>query len=230
MKRIILIISCVAFFALQSNAQKGTNEFGLRIGPTMNWVNSASPEVQNKGAHFGFIAGVFVDHYFTDYLAVSTGVNYNVMRMNYHFTDNRSLENFLQPINIPVYRKFSGSYAEIPLKIKGSMEVYDSWRTFAEAGVGLGVKLFANGKDSYDYYGTSNPNNDYANVSDEYRLLQVGLNVGLGVVYDISSRFSVFTEVTYHHGFSNMFTRALKQQTESDIKPNFIGLEIGVMY
>jgi|GEM_PF-2635654 len=231
MKRILLIISCVAFFALQANAQKGTNVFGLRIGPSMNWINSASDEAQNKGAHFGFSAGILIDHYFMQNFALSTGVNYNVMRMNYQFVDYRSLSNFLESTNIPVYRKFMGSFVEIPLKIKGSMEVYDSWKAYAEGGVGLGVNLTAKGKDSYEYLGSiSYSDNSYVDVSDEYRLFQLGLNFGIGAVYDITSQLSAFAQVTYHHGLSNMFTKSMKEQTGSDIKPNFLVFEIGIMH
>jgi hypothetical protein len=230
MKRNLLIISCVVLFALQGIAQKGTNVIGLKFGPNINWVNSASDAAKNNRIGMGFSSGIVIDHYYSQHMAVSSGLNYSIMRLNYQFTDYRLLPNSLNEDKIPVNRKFKGSYIEVPLKIKAKMNILDSWNAFVEGGVGVGVNLITKGKDSYEYYGNPYSDEIYYDVSKDYRRLQFALNFGAGAEYEVNSKFSLFAQLTYHHTLSNMFSNWLYEETGSNIKTNFIGLEIGILH
>lgn len=230
MKRTILIISVITLFSLNCNAQKGANDFGLKVGPNFGWAGSATTAGKSNGAQLGLCVGGFVDHYFTDHVALSVGVNLNLTRLKYQFTDLRNVENFLEPCNVTVDRKFKGSYIEVPVKVKAKFPIVDSWNAFAEAGGGVGVNLSAQAKDSYSFYGVTFEDDHFNNRSTQYRLLQASLHFGLGAEYELSSRMNLFAQLSFRHSLSNMFTHELYKNTNSNLKANYIGLEVGVIF
>lgn len=229
MKRITLIISLVALFALNVNAQQSANQFGLKIGPNLGWASSANDAGKGEGAQLGLSMGAFVDHYFTSHLALSVGLNFNLARMKYQFTDYRIVGSSLENTTLPVNRKFKGSYLDLPIKLKAKLNVMDSWNAFAEAGVGVGVNLVSRGKDQYNFYGASNPEDQFVDCSSEYRRLQASLHFGIGAEYELSSRLNVFAQLTFRHALSNMFNSELFLRTGSNLKANYIGLEVGIL-
>ena len=229
MKRISLIIICLVIFSLNCNAQRGTKAYGFKGGTNVNWVNTSSSAGHNNGIRFGYTAGCFIDSYFTDHVAFSIGLNYSRLRMKYQFTDYRRMADFLECADISVNREFKGSYVEMPLKIKVKIEVYDSWSVFADGGVALGVNFADRAKDSYNFYGIKHFDESYSDVTNQYRMFQAALNFGLGAQYDISSSLTVFAQLTYHHALTNTFTQWLQEMTESNLKTNYIGLELGIL-
>lgn len=231
MKKILLIVSLLAFCSLNGNSQERTFNFGLKLGPNFSWASSPSADAgKSNGTSMGFNAGLFIDSYFTNNFAFSTGLNFNILSMKYHFTDSRQLPNYLEPINIPVDRTFSGTYLELPLKFKMTFDVADAVSVFADAGIGIGLNLSDKAKDEYNFNGETNPDPNFVNVTDEYRRLQLGMKFDVGAAYRISNYFSVFAQLTFHHSFSNMFTQEMKKATGSNLKVNFIGLELGIMH
>ncbi len=230
MKKIALIISLVAVFALTANAQKGKYAYGLKLGPNLNWVTTTSDKGQNDGTRMGFGFGFFVDRLYTQHVALSSGLSYNVYGLKYQFTDYRLVNDFLEPAYIDVNRKFKGSFLEVPLKVKVKFDVMDSWKAFAEGGAALGINLTAKAKDNYNYYGLTHADDDFLDASDQYRRFQLALRFGLGAEYEITSKLSVFAQLCYGHGLTNVFTRTMERQTGSNLKTNYIGLEIGVIH
>lgn len=229
MKRTVLVFSLLAIVSLHCTSLMGQINFGFKLGPNLGWAGSATTAGSGDGARMGLTTGIFVDKYFTDNLALSVGVNYNLVRMSYRFTDHRLPELALVESNIEVARKFKGSYLELPVKLKARFEVIESLSVYGEAGAGVGVNLSAKGKDTYDFYGSHYSDTDYKNYSYEYRLLQASLHFGLGAAYEISSRLAVFAQISYRHALSNMFTQTLYKETNSNLKYNFIGLEVGIL-
>lgn len=229
MKRKLLIISLVAMVSLHCTTLMGQMNFGFKLGPNLGWAGSATTAGNGNGVRLGLNAGAFVDQYFNDVVALSVGVDYNFVRMNYNFTDHRVVPNFLEESNVMVNREFHGSYLEIPVKIKAKFEVLDELNVYGEAGAGLGINLSAKGKDNYTYYGIIYNDTEYQNYSYEYRLLQANLHFGIGAEYEISSSLAVFGQISYRHSLSNTFTQALYKETNSNLKYNFIGLEFGII-
>lgn len=231
MKKIVLIISLLAICSLNVNAQERTFNVGLKIGPNWAWANSPSEEAgKSLGAKTGFSTGVFFDSYFTNNFAFSTGVNFNILSMNYQFTDLRQLPNYIEPTNITVDRLFSGTYFEVPLKLKMTFDVADGVSVFADAGIGIELNLSDKAKDTYTFNGIEYKDSDYVNVTDEYRRFQIAMKFDVGGAYQITNYFSVFAQLCFHHSFSNMFTREMREATGVNLKANFIGLEVGIMH
>ena len=230
MKRILLVISLVACFAMASNAQSSPFRLGCKVGPSIDWASAGSQVTDGKGAKLGFGAGLVVDYHFNDYFAVTSGLNFNYLNMAYRFQDYRGVEDFLVDAMVMVDRHVHTAYFEIPLMARAEMEVSAPWLAYVEAGLGFGLNFSAKAKDTYDFYWINYEDDKYADYSYQYRLLQASLCVALGAEYEINPKFSLFAQLSFSHSFSNAFTSLMQKQTGSIIRQNYIGLEIGFMH
>ena len=230
MKRILLIISFVAMIALNGYAQERNSRIGLKFGPTFDWVSSGSTAAKNDGLGVGFTVGLVSDHYLTRHVAISTGLNLNLLRMKYTFTDYRYVEDFLEETNVQVSRRQKATNIEIPLKAKIKIDIVDSFSAYVEAGGALNFNVKDLGKDSYSFYWVTYEGTTYEDCTYQYRLLQASMVFGVGAEYEINRNLSAFVQLTFDHAFSNAFVKTLEKQTGSILRNNFIGLEVGIMH
>lgn len=230
MRKILLIISLVAVFSLGVNAQTRETRYGIKAGPAFDWASAGSTAVNSHGPRLGFNVGLVYDHYFTNNIAVSSGVNLNFLRMKYTFTDHRYVDDFLEETNVSVERLLKATNAEIPIKVKLRFDVSDSFGAFVEAGGGLGLNFKDLGKDAYDFYWVSSEDETFKDCTNQYRLLQLSMLFGLGAEYEINGDFSAFAQLTFDHSFSNAFVSSLEKQTGSVLRNNYIGIEVGIMH
>ena len=230
MRRILLIISLVSAFIVGADAQTGNVRLGFKLGPTIDWASSGSTAATNDGIWLGGNLGLVCDYYFTDNVAVSSGVNFNLLRLKYTFIDYRRAEDFLEETNISVSRRLNATNIEIPLKAKFRVDIMDSFKAYAEAGAGLSLNCKDYGKDSYAFYWTSYEGQNYVDCTNQYRPLQLSMIFGLGAEYEINRNLSIFAQLTFDHAFSNAFVNSLEKQTGSILRNNYIGVEVGVMH
>ena len=230
MRKTLLIISLVAAMAMGANAQTGNARFGIKLGPTFDWASSGSTAATNDGFRLGGSLGLVCDYYVTSNVAVSSGVSLNFLRMKYTFTDRRRVEDFLEEANVPVSRRLKATNIEIPLKAKFRLDVAESLKAYAEAGVGLSFNCKDYGKDSYSFYWVTSEGENYVDCTNQYRPLQFSMIFGLGAEYEINRDFSVFAQLSFDHAFSNAFVSILEKQTGSILRNNFIGIEFGIMH
>ena len=230
MRKTLLIISMVAVFAVGANAQTENVRLGIKMGPTVDWASSGSTAATNDGIRLGGNLGLVCDYYFTDNIAVSSGVDFNLLRLKYTFIDYRRAEDFLEEANISVSRRLNATNIEIPLKAKIRFDVMDSFKAYAEAGAGLSLNCKDFGKDNYTFYWTSFEGESYVDCTNQYRPLQLSMIFGLGAEYEINRKLSVFAQLTFDHAFSNAFVNSLEKQTGSILRNNYIGIEVGVMH
>lgn len=230
MKKTLLIISLLTCFAIAGKAQYKTNVIGVKLGPSLDWVSPGSADVERIGMGLGFDVGVVAEHYFTPNIAFASGLEFYLTQTHYKFTDSRIVENFLEEALVPVDRTARASYLEVPLKAKVKMEIIDSWQAYVEAGIGLGMNLRDYGRDEFNFYGVAYADESYKDYSYQYRLLQASVLFGLGVEFEINRSLSLFAQLSAHHSLSNAFIREMEKQTGSNLKMNFVGLEIGVLH
>ena len=230
MKRISLIISFVVLFALSGMAQKGDFRIGLKLGPSFDWASSGSEQTSNDGMKVGFTTGLVINSYLTDHIAISSGVNLNLLRMKYNFTDIRKVGSFLEEAKVTVNRQLKATNVEVPVKLKVNVDVADSFRAYVEAGAGLSYNIKDLGKDNYTFNWISYESQGFEDCTHQYRPLQVSMVFGLGAEYEINRNFSAFAQLTFDHAFSNAFNKALKNQTGSILRNNYIGFEVGILY
>ena len=230
MKKISLIISFVVLFALGGHAQMENVRIGLKIGPSIDWASSGSLETESRSPGVGLNVGLIFDYYFTDYFAVSSGLDFNTFRMKYQFIDYRRPDDFLEETNVSVLRRVKGCNLEIPVLLKGKINVVDSFDAFLEVGCGLGFNLKDRCKDEFDFYWTHYSDETYVDCTNQYRAFQPSLLFGVGAEYVINSKLGAFVQLTFDHAFSNAFVKSLEKQTGSIVRNNYIGIELGFMH
>lgn len=230
MKRILLIISFVAMISLSDYAQTRNSRIGLKFGPTFDWASSGSTATKNDGLGVGFTVGLVTDHHLTKHIAICSGVNLNLLRMKYTFTDYRHVEDFLEETNVQVSRRLKATNVEIPLKAKIKIDIVDSFKAYVEAGGALSFNVKDLGKDNFNFYLISSEGTTYEDYTYQYRLLQASMVFSLGAEYEINRKLSAFVQLTFDHAFSNAFVKTLEKQTGSILRNNFIGLEVGIMH
>lgn len=230
MRKILLIFSLVAVFSLGGNAQSRSQRIGIKFGPTFDWAGSGSTAASSDGTRLGFNVGLVSDSHLSEHIAISSGVNLNLLRMKYTFTDHRYVEDFLEATNVSVARRLKATNVEIPLKVKVKFDVFDSFMVYVEAGGGLSFNCKDWAKDSYNFYWASSESQTYEDCTNQYRLLQTSMIFGLGAEYEINRNFSAFAQLTFDHAFSNAFVKSIEKQTGSIVRNNFIGVEVGIMH
>ena len=230
MRKILLIISLVATMVVGANAQTKGARYGIKLGPTFDWTSAGSTSAYNDGFRMGASMGLVYDYYFASNFAVSSGVNLNFLRLKYTFTDHRRVEDFLEEANVMVSRRVNATNIEVPLKMKTRIDVADSFKAYAEVGLGLSFNCKDYGKDSYTFYWVEFEGQDYVDCTNQYRPLQLSMVFGLGAEYEINRDFSAFAQLTFDHSFSNALVSSLEKQTGSILRNNFVGVEVGIMY
>ena len=230
MRKILLIISLVAAFSVGAKAQMKNVRLGFKLGPTVDWTSSGSIAANNDGIGLGGNLGLVCDYYLTDNIAVSSGANFDFLRLKYTFVDHRRAKDFLEEANISVSRRMNAINIEIPLKVKFRFDVVDSFKAYAEAGAGLNFNCKDYGKDRYTFYWASFEDESYVDCTNQYRPLQLSMIFGLGVEYEINRNLSAFAQLTFDHAFSNVFVSSLEKQTGSILRNNYIGVEVGFMH
>lgn len=230
MKKTLLIISLVAMISMSGNAQSKDVRFGVKFGPTFDWASSGSTAAKSDGMRVGFNVGLVYDHYLTRYFAISSGVNANFLRMKYTFTDYRRVEDFLEEADVTVSRRLKATNFEVPLKVKLGFDIMDSFRAYVEAGGGVSFNAKDLCKDSYSFYWVNYDSQTYEDRTNQYRPLQLSMIFGVGAEYEINRTLSAFAQLTFDHGFSNVFVKSLEKQTSSILRNNFVGVEVGVLF
>ena len=175
MKKTLLIISLVTVCALHVNAQPNGFRMGVKVGPTIDWASPGSAAAKSEGVGLGFGLGLVFDQYLSDYFAVSSGVNFNLLRMKYSFTDRRLVDDFLEEANMTVSRRMKATNIEIPLKAKFKMDVLDSFAAYVEAGGGVSFNCKDFARDAYSFYWVSSEGQNFVDCTNQYRVLQFSM-------------------------------------------------------
>ena len=230
MKKIALIISLVVFVVLAGNAQDKTLRYGLKLGPTMDWVSAGATVVGNEGLGMGWGCGIVTNMYYTEHIAFSSGLNFNVLGMRYQFVDKRVTQNFLEESEVSVSRRLKAANISIPLRAKVRMDVVDSWKAYVEIGADLGLNLTDEAKDKYEFYNVAYEDESYVNCRNQYRWFQSAIVFGVGAEFEINRKLSLFAQLTFNHAFVNAFTREMERKTGSIVYNNFVGLEVGFLH
>ena len=141
MKKNLLFVGLMLALSLSASAQYHGFSFGLKFGPSFDWVGSREGAADNQGVKMGFDLGFVTEYYFAENYALVTGVNVDFLRGRYDFSDKRCIStDSLYRLGV-VDRQFKNTVYEIPLMLKmvtpqiGKLPL----RAFAQVGGAFGV-------------------------------------------------------------------------------------------
>lgn len=239
----VLFITLSILFTLRMNAQysgaqgrtvdfSGINfesvSVGIRLSPTISWVNITHDDAQADGASLNYGLGAIVNYKINSLLSVVSGVNYQTFG-GYAF-DNASLNDFTNKNNF----KLNYSEIEIPVGLKLQTPTLGIKSYYITGGFTTGFIMTAVEKHSSTSKNTKPINYNILSVSSPSR---VGCFVGLGSNYQIGRKITLFGEIVYKTALSSMAdgksysNDGLHDYPQSiEILPSSMDFSIGLMF
>lgn len=226
MKLSIKSIAIIALVFLTTIAYgRGEEKFsiGLMANPAVSWLRVNNSNIETERAKFGVEYGVITDIHFTENYALSTGISVLVSGGSLSYT-NGSLDSLdtrtdlkLQYLNLPIYLKLKTNeigymfyYGEFGIinqfRIKGSADANSAGPSVPEESVNIAKKDNELGIRALPF--------------------TMGLHIGAGIEYLVSSRTKIQAGLFYNNGFLNI----IKDNDDDKIFMNTIGIRAGVIF
>jgi len=227
MKKLFLTLAALAV----APAAFAQVEIGLKVSPSISFLRTSSPSdtnFQGDGGKLSFGGGVFVDYFFGENYAFSTGLFLTGKGGSYSYTE--------PIIGLPtrprVSQKLAIQYLEIPATLKlFTNEVAPATRVYFQVGgsVAFPVATRINGDKFYtDPYN----GNSQTDASDHVFAVDASLIGGLGVEYQLGQSTKLLAGLSYHHGLVDLDRYFEKNRGFSDvsIKNSLVALDLGLKF
>lgn len=250
MKKNLLFVGLMLALSLSASAQYHGFSFGLKLGPSFDWVGSKGGAADNQGVKMGFDLGFVAEYYFAENYALVTGVNVDFLRGRYDFSDKRCIStDSLYRLGV-VDRQFKNTVYEIPLMLKmvtpqiGKLPL----RAFAQVGGAFGISPRVKVKDTFFLGSVSESDSDYRAAKGEFNPIHASLRVGAGAEYAFMETTRAFLGFYYSYDFLNGISSGAQGITSNyrryyngddilgerdirlDIHQHRIGIEMGILF
>ena len=203
-------------------------QIGLKISPSIGWINAINTDVQADGANFKFGVGAIASYRLFSLLSFVTGLNYNDLG-GYVF-DNKSLNNVLMKGSY----KINYSEIAIPIALKLQTPEINKTSYFLQGGFSAGFIINATEK----YYPiAANADPVYVDIYSLTSPTRISYQVGAGIEYFIGKKSTVFGTITYNNSVTNVansvnYTSGTTRRYSSPIQllPGSMEFSIGIMF
>ena len=203
-------------------------QFGLKISPSIAWINAIHNDVQADGATFKFGVGAIASYRIASLLSFVTGINYNGLG-GYVF-DNKSLND----VTIKGSYKINYSEIAIPIALKLQTPMIKKTSYFLQGGFSAGFITIANEK----YYPVAaNTDLIYVDISSFTSPARISYQVGAGIEYSIGKKSSFFGMIAYNNSVTNVansvnYTSGTTPRYTSPIQllPGSMEFSIGIIF
>ena len=231
MKTKLLIISTLLFLSVSVSAQYKEYVFGLKMGPSWNWMSSGNQSVSNNQTLVSFNYGLSVERYLSEKFAISSGLTMNHVRGDYDFRAKRSiLESVMPEYDVNVTRSLKATYLCIPVLFKAKIVELGDFDCFVTGGLDFGLRLKAEAKDDYLIGVYYHHDQDYADVKKEYKQLHASFDLGLGTEYQVWKSFKVFGQFVYNRAITNLTSFDYSKDKGPVLLPNYFAFEFGILF
>lgn len=219
-----MLIGCAGLLAQPASKV----QFGIRLSPSISWVDVVHDDVQAEGATLKIGGGGFADFRLTSFMSFVTGLNYN--GFGGYVLDSVSLGS-------STYResyKLNYTEIEVPLALKINTPYVNKTSYFVQGGISLGFVTSANEKH---YAVAEDVDPKYDNIDLYTSPSRVSYQLGAGVEYNLYRNSTVFGMITFNKSLSNSAnnTNYLAGQnprysTPLEIRPGRMEFSIGVKF
>jgi len=221
-----LIILAVFVGPIQSFAQDKKVGFGLSATPALTWMKpDAEKVIKNDGVKTGFGYGLMLDFRIGDNYSLSTGLNVigSKSQLKYlEFEDkdvyyaHGGVEDTLTP---PFSVTYSLSYIEIPVHLLLKTNEIGYMTYFGQFGLATQIKTKAKGEATGVESWV-----DLEDVSDEIKVLNLGLSIGAGFEYSLGGNTKMIVALIYNNGFTDIL------KSDQLVTAKSFGLKVGIMF
>ena len=269
-------IAILLLFVGQSTfAQEGENNlknfrFGLFGEPCITWYRPDNTEhLVSKGSGVKFAYGLVMDFRLNKTTFLSMGIksqssgghlgitsdeiNNNTVARDtviYWNEDNKDVPDSIMLLS----RDYQVSYVTIPLTLKMKTQDINGFTFFGQFGADLSVKTKAKSltdqgkiwKYPYTSLTVVDPPIKKIDITKEMNFMNIGLNIGAGLEYNLSGTTSILFSVNYHRGFTNVFNGScdeLQQRSwdsanswfsydkyKPNAKADYVSFTVGVLF
>jgi hypothetical protein len=198
MKKLLLILILLLIISF-SFAQQRFNLTFL-ASPQISWLKSDSPHSVGGRSMAGFGYGVEGDIFLgSENYAISTGMTVSSGGGSLMYNTPIQFSGKMLPAGTNV--DFYLTYLEFPVALKMRTRNFNRTRFFAQFGLTnwINIKAKATSNDSGRSF-------QKESVKDEVRFLNLGLNVGTGLEYDLGHGNALTAGLIYSNGFTDATT------------------------
>jgi hypothetical protein len=200
--------------------------FGLKISPTVSWVNVVNSDMQADGAALKFGIGALANYDLYSNLSLVSGINYN--KFGGYVYDNKSLN------EIDFETKFEVNYSEVevPVTLKLKTSPVNKISYFLQGGFSAGFIVSASEKRIPIVDGAKP---EYVDVSLMTRPTRLICILGAGIDHTLWKRTTLFGLITYKRTLTNVANSSVYQSSaryspDVLIQPGSMEFSIGVMF
>ncbi len=244
---LVFLLSFQSFIRANSNLAVSEDDFkpftfGLKIVPSLSFLNTEAKQYENGKTRLNFGYGLVAVYSFAPNYGLLTGLEINDNSGNLNYGDNifYMLEDtgkfYLSS------RRYSVRYLNFPLALKLKTNEIGYIKYYGQFGVDAGFRLKARALDEGMEMGASIPTSiENVVVDEEVRLMRLGLNIGLGMTYNLAGATSLLVGLNYNNGFTNMLRKESKQlflekndnevkRLEQEATNSYVTLTIGILF
>jgi len=196
--------------------------FGLKLTPTFNWLTVDREGYENDGMYIGYTYGLMMDFRLAKNYFLATGVEI-AQRGGKLKSDQLQIENDLFGNEVKIGGTVTQrlQYVDIPLALKLKTNDIGHMQYFGHFGFMMGFLVKANQDVDFEdnIYGYEDKNK--RNNQSDFGFFNFGLNVGLGVEYNIAGSTDITVGVGYQNGFVDIWSEEQAKATSNTITLNF---------
>lgn len=224
MKKLIKATTIILLLFVSTGIQAGTGQkvsIGLMANPLVSWMRIDNGDIEREKAKFGVEYGVLTDINFTENYALSTGVSMMLSGGTINYM-NGSLDSLdtsvklnLQYINIPLYLKLKTNEIGY-ITYYGEFGIINQFRIKSRADS-------EQGGIKEESVNIGKKDNDIGIRAQPYTM---GLHIGGGIEYSVSTRTRIQAGVFYNNGFVNI----IQDRDDDKIYLNNFGIRAAVIF
>ncbi|MBI1191612.1 MAG: outer membrane beta-barrel protein [Bacteroidetes bacterium] len=215
-----MMLALLVFILTASQATQGQSpvRIGLSATPLVSWHRPDNAAISNAGARMGFQYGMLVDVALNESGRYALATGALVTMAGGSLEDNTNLVFSVNDVN-------RLQYIEVPVMFRLTATELNYYRFYGVIGMVPGVNIRARGDRSYDPVQILIPAEVNRKIGNA-NLLNVGLEVGGGVEYDLAEHLTLSAGLVYRNGFVNIYDDG----DNDKITLNHVALNVAVFF
>jgi len=232
MKKTFAFLIAFILFANMVFSQVKPFRFGFRVAPNLAWLSADVENYESDGASLGFSWGFVSDITLTENYFVKTGFNIDYLNGKLTFPYQTKLgADTIQTVG-ELTRKFELRNLQVPVTIKMRTNKFGKFAYFGDIGFGFSFNLKAKSADTFVYGDDETTDWDSKDISDEITFAKASLIVGGGLEYFFDNSTSLFLELNFNNGLTNILKgyNTVYPDTKQKAFVYYFELNIGILF
>lgn len=225
---LLFIVFALNLWAQHTESNIQGIQIGIKIIPSIDWLNVINNDLHADGATLGFGYGAVIEYRMNSFSSLVSGINYN--SLGGFVYDNESLSNHAYKGSY----KLTYSEIEVPLNLKFQTRYVYKTSYFLQGGVFVGFLT----KAEELYFSSSTVGSNIVNaVSNLTNPLRIGYQAGAGVQHLIGKKSYIFGSIMYSNSITNVanntnYTTGTTPRYNSPVQilPGNLEVSLGIVF